>query len=58
MCAALLFTAASGRTGSIKRGAVIDGGMIICLLLHRYISLALLHLLQEFYKVQFNGILA
>lgn len=37
---------------------VIDGGMIICVLLHRYISLAFPYLLWEFYKVQFNAILA
>lgn len=32
--------------------------MIICVLLHRYISLAFPYLLWEFYKVQFNAILA
>lgn len=38
--------------------AVIDGGMIICVILHKYISLAFPYLLREFYKVQFNAILA
>lgn len=49
-CALWLFMAASQRAESIKWGAVIDGGMIICSLLCRYISLAPLHYSWNFIR--------